>query len=231
MIEGKNILFISNWSWEGAGEEAVIMEMLAGANNIVWVSPFGSLNGNLLPDFKQVRVNLTIYRPGLNFIPLPALWRINDWRRLTQVIMFLLEKDFAPDLVWLGDPLARRFAGHFKRKEVPVIYYGSPEGTKVPRGEEEALAEAVDMLILSDRSQYTSFADSGKAELVEASDIFIENGEPYKKREPHKTGAGKEQKTTEADAEREKKLEEMFMDDLQERLQRICKMIEGILSQ
>ncbi|MDY6826322.1 MAG: hypothetical protein SVV67_03980 [Bacillota bacterium] len=231
MLNGKNILFISSWSWEGSGEEAVIMEMLAGANNIVWISPFGSLNGNLLPDFKPVRTNLTIYRPGVNFLPLPAMRKFNDWRRLTQVIMYLLEKEFTPNLVWLGDPLDRRFAGHFQRKEVPVIYYGSPDGTKIPRGEEEALAEAVDMLILSDRSQYTRFADSGKTVLVEATDIFIENREPYKKGEPSKKGAGKEQKTTEVDAEREKKLEEMFMDDLQERLERICHLIEGILSQ
>jgi hypothetical protein len=225
LLEGKNILFISSWSWEGAGEEAVIMEMLAGANNIVWVSPFGSLNGNLLPDFKPVRVNLTIYRPGVNFLPLPALHRFNDWRRLNQVIMCLLEKDFDPDLVWLGDPLARRFAEYFRRKKVPVIYYGSPEGAKVPREEEEGLVGAVDVLIFSDERQYRHFADSGKAALVEADDIFVED------REPDITGVLKEQKKSGIDAASEKQLEKMFMDDLEKRLQRICRIIEGILNQ
>jgi len=219
LLSGKRILFISIWSWEGAGEEAILMELLAGANEIVWVSPFGSLRGNLLPDFKPVRAGLTVYRPGVNFLPLPTLQRFNEWRRLTQVLMYLLEKDFKPDLVWLGDPMAGRFAEHFRRKGAPALYYGPPDGMKVPREEEEALTAAVDLLIFSTEKQYRRFAGSGRAVLVEAADIPSAGAEV--------TGA---ENPTDASAEANKQLEEIFMADLRERLEKISSLIEDNLT-
>jgi len=123
MISDKRILCVSSSGWEDPGELPVICEMLSGANNIIWINPFGRFNANLLPRIDRLKENLTVYYPGFNFLPLPFLGTFNRSRLLLHTKMYLLERDFEPELVIFDHPELINFAAAFKKRGSQILYY------------------------------------------------------------------------------------------------------------
>jgi hypothetical protein len=126
MISDRRILCIGSNGWEEPGELQVICEILSGANNVIWVNPFGSFNANLLPRIEHLKENLTVYNPGINFLPLPFLGRINRSRLLLHTKMYLLERDFEPELVIIDSPELINFAAAYKKSGSQILYYAKP---------------------------------------------------------------------------------------------------------
>ena len=125
MIMNQRILCVSSASWEEPGELQVIVEVLSGANNITWISPFGGISSNLLPRIDQLTESLTIYNPGINFLPLSFLDGFNRSRLLLHTRLYLLEKDFEPDLVIIDSPGLVMFAEAYKKSGAMALYYAT----------------------------------------------------------------------------------------------------------
>lgn len=141
MISNQRILIVSSTAWEYPGELQVIGEILAGANNLIWISPFGRLNANLLPRIDKINESLTIYNPGINYLPLSFLDGFNRSRLLLHTRLYLLERDFEPNLVIIDRPELLKFAALYQKSGARSLYYLSAASfLEIPR-EERALAE------------------------------------------------------------------------------------------
>lgn len=124
-----------------------MVELLSGSNNIIWVNSYGSLNGPIFPYIYEVKETLTIYHPGLNLLALQSLRLVNERRRLLQVILYLTERDFEPDMVWIDNPLARRFTEHFAKKGARTIYYADEsDQDEMIHAERKKLINEVDLV-------------------------------------------------------------------------------------
>lgn len=173
ILADKRILFVSQRSWADTREQHLLVDMLAEHNEVIWINPFGGIGGALFPDMRMLKKRLTVYSPGINLLPLPALRAFNNWRRLLQVKMYLLEKDFEPDLIVIDDPYALNFARHFKNKGQLVVYYAGADKTEIPpRSEEDRLAQAVDLVITASPDFYRRLKESGKAHLVKSESEY-----------------------------------------------------------
>jgi hypothetical protein len=145
MITNKKILCVSNTYWEEPGEFQVMIEVLSGANNIIWISPFGGISSNLLPRIDRLTESLTIYNPGINFLPLPFLGGFNRSRLLFHTKLYLLEKDFEPDLIMIDSPELLNFAEAYRKVGAKVLYY-APAATNIDisRAEKHKAEEMAD---------------------------------------------------------------------------------------
>jgi hypothetical protein len=145
MITNKSILCVSTSCWEEPGELQLVVEVLSGANNLIWISPFGGINSNLLPRIDRLTESLTIYNPGINFLPLPFLCGFNRSRLLLHTKLYLLEKDFEPDLIIIDSPELLKFAEAYRKVGAKVLYY-APAATsiEVPRAEKQKAEEVAD---------------------------------------------------------------------------------------
>jgi hypothetical protein len=123
MIIDKRILCVSCHPWEALDEQQVMIEILAGANNIVWVDPYGRINANILPRVYRLKESLTVYCPGINLLPLSFLNRFNQARLLLQIKLYLLERDFEPNLVWIDNMASLNFVKAYKKEGIRSLYY------------------------------------------------------------------------------------------------------------
>jgi len=145
MISNQRILMVGSTGWEYPGELQIICEILSGANNIIWISPFGRINANLLPRIEVIKDSLTIYNPGINYLPLAFLDGFNRSRLLLHTKLYLLERDFEPDLVMIDHPDLLNFAAHYKKAGARSIYYRSAESfLEIPREDRVAVENSVD---------------------------------------------------------------------------------------
>ncbi len=169
----KKILYAGAYTWADAElEQHVMIDILASSNDLVWISPYGSVRGPLLPRIFRVKEGFTVYHPGVNMLPLQFAENFNQKRRLMQALMFLMQSDFEPDLVWVDDPVSWRFAAHFSKKSVPVLYYcaGNDRLSKVER---DKMAEHFDLIIAGSEQAYNRYEFSGKAELVAGQNLPV----------------------------------------------------------
>ena len=198
-----------------------MIEQLSRWNEVIWVNPFGSLTGSLLPRIYEAKEGLTMYHPGLNFIPLQSLKVINDWQRLLQIIMYLIDREFVPDLVWIDDPFARRFATYYRKRGALTLYFGDDRVMDEPtRLERNRLAEAADMIIVSTPVLYERFEYTGKAHLVESTVIVAPPAEAVNGKDAPVAG---EESSEEQDDE---VFEKEFMEDINKRLEEISRLID-----
>ncbi len=124
-----------------------MIELLSGSNDVIWINPFGPINGPILPNIYEAKESLTVYHPGMNFLAMPSLMLLNEKRRLLQVVIYLIGRDFEPDLVFMDDPLARCFAVHYGKRGALTLYYaGETDKEDYPGAERNQLAEAVDLV-------------------------------------------------------------------------------------
>jgi len=138
MITNQRILCVSSADWGEPGELQVVVELLSGANNIIWISPFGGISSNLLPRIDRLNESLTIYNPGINFLPLPFLGGFNWFRLLIHTKLYLLEKDFDPDLVIIDSPALLKFAESYQKKGAKALYYDQAgKGRFLPRSDRQ----------------------------------------------------------------------------------------------
>ena len=150
-----------------------MLEMLSAWNRVVWANPYGSISGNLLPRVTRLKQNLSIYNPGVNFLPLPALGGLNERRRLLQVKLYLLEQDFEPDVVWLDSLSARPFAAYYRRKGALTLYYATEELDRAWSHEERRkLAEPIDMVVTPSKDLYEKYLRlPGSVHLLSGGDL------------------------------------------------------------
>ncbi len=145
MISNQRFLIVSNTEWDYPGELQIICEMLSGANNIIWISPFGRINANLLPRIERIKDSLTIYNPGINYLPLAFLDSFNRSRLLLHTRLYLLERDFEPDLVMIDHPDLLKFATLYQKSGARSIYYRSAASfLELPREDRVAVENSVD---------------------------------------------------------------------------------------
>ena len=145
MIMNQRILCVSSAAWEEPEELQVIIELLAGANNIIWISPFGGISSNLLPRIDRLTESLTIYNPGINFLPLSFLDSFNRSRLLLHTKLYLLEKDFEPDLVIIDSPGLIIFAEAYQKSGAKALYYATAKNNiNMTRTEKRKIEERAD---------------------------------------------------------------------------------------
>ena len=190
-----------------------MLEMLAPSNQVIWANPFGKITGAILPRITTLKEGLTIYNPGFNLLPLKWLSGFNERRRLMQVNMYLLERDFTPDLVWFDDHNTRCFAAHFGKKGAVVLYYALDDLDKTSsREERRRIASVVDLVITPSPDLYKKYREYTKETfLLSGGDLLLPN-------EPGDEEISDEQ------------LERMIIDALQVRLEEVSKVIEKALS-
>lgn len=123
MLAEKKILYVSGNALNDPTELHIMVEMLSQANDVVWISPYGAVNAPLFPSIEKASENLTIYYPGINFLALPSLRSLNEKRRLLQVVLYLLGRDFEPDLVIIDDHMSGNFATYYSKRGALTLYY------------------------------------------------------------------------------------------------------------
>lgn len=123
MLVEKKILYISSDALQEPTELHIMIELLAQANDVIWISPYGAVNAPLFPSINKAGENLTIYYPGINFLALPALRRLNEKRRLLQVKLYLVGRDFDPDLVIIDDYMSGIFSAYYGKRGALTLYY------------------------------------------------------------------------------------------------------------
>lgn len=145
MIMNQRILCVSSACWEEPGELQVIAEVLSGANNIIWISPFGGISSNLLPRIDRLTESLTIYNPGINFLPLSFLEGFNSSRLLFHTKLYLLENDFEPDLIIFDSPELLKFTEAYKKTGAKALYYAPAcKSSTMPRAEKKKVTAMTD---------------------------------------------------------------------------------------
>ncbi len=190
-----------------------MLEMLAPSNQVVWANPFGKITGAILPRITTLKEGLTIYNPGFNLLPLKWLSGFNERRRLMQVNMYLLERDFTPDLVWIDDPTAKCFAVYYGKEGAVVLYYALDDLDKtVSREERERLASVVDLVITPSRALYKKYREhTDQVFLLSGGDLLLPP-------------------ETEDEEISDEQLERTIMDALQARLEEVSKILEKAFS-
>lgn len=147
IIVEQKILYVSSSAWTDPKEEHIMIELLSGSNDVIWVNPFGPINGPILPNIYEVKERLTVYHPGMKFLALPSLMLLNEKRRLLQVVLYLIGRDFEPDIVIIDDPLARCFAVRYGKRGALTLYYaGEIDREDYPDAERNQLLEAIDLV-------------------------------------------------------------------------------------
>jgi hypothetical protein len=175
IITGKKILYIGTTSWTDASEQQFMLDKLSMANNLVWVNPFGDIRESLLPKISRFKSGLVLYYPGMNFIPLPFLQGFNEKRRLFQVILYLIETEFEPDLVWFDDPVSAGSANYYRKKNSQSVFFACPvKSVTLNKMVIERLKEVTDLFITTDQKLYKKFENTGKAHLLNGDQFLSE---------------------------------------------------------
>jgi glycosyltransferase involved in cell wall biosynthesis len=184
VLQNRKILCVTQSFWdEPYREKHILMDRLSRENRVIWVNRFGRLGETLLPWSKAESANLTVYYPGCKFIPDRLSRGLNDQRRLLQVTAFLAKNNFQPDLVWIHDHYARRFAAYFKERGATVLYFCNDNfGGGRHLNEEARLAQIVDLIVVTSPNLYSRFRHTGKAFLaLHGVDEFIPGDFPFRK--------------------------------------------------
>lgn len=180
-MEGKTILydlrilFGGDSEWAEPGEQQIMFEKLATGNEVIWTNPFGPISGAIIPRINRVKDGLTVYNPGMNLLPLPLFNGFNQRRRLLQIIFYLLERDFEPELVWIDSPGAVGVAKHYGKKGALTLYYADEENEAgLSRAQRKKVAAGVDLIVTpserllheyKDYNEKTHFLEGGILEL------------------------------------------------------------------
>lgn len=213
MIQNKKILYAGNSPWGDPSEQHIMVELLSGSNDVIWANPFGPVTGALLPRVTTSKEGLTIYNPGLNLLPISALSGFNEKRRLMQVNLYLVERDFLPELVWIDDPAAAPFTLYYGKKGALTLYYAGKEETgSLSSSEREKLAGAVDLLLVPDPQLFRKYESTGKAYLLEGGDLLPVN------------------ETGDEDAAADEMLEQFFLEAVTDRLEEISALVKKELA-
>lgn len=168
ILQLKRILFVSKHEWADPEEQHIMMELLSGANDIVWVNPFGTLRGSLLPRVTTIKESLKIYNPGVNYLPLPSLRSFADRRRYLQVSMFFLENDFEPDIVFTDDPFALSFASKFAAKGALIVYYSAEAAEEeYARRAEQKMIDTAHLIVTTSPKLANRYRETEKITLIE----------------------------------------------------------------
>jgi len=167
ILADKKILYVGTTPWADTTEQQFIFEALANSNLLIWINPFGKINDNLLPRITKMTSELTVYYPGMNFLGLPMLKWINEKRRFVQIYLYLIEREFEPDLVWFDDPLASSSADYYRKKGSLSIFFACPEKSSIlSKRSINQINDKVDIFITSDKSLYELMRNTGKAYLL-----------------------------------------------------------------
>ncbi len=191
MLEGKNILCVTQSFWhEPHRGRHILMKRLSARNRIVWVNRYGRKSEALLPASEVISENLSVYYPGCKFIPDRLIRGPNDGRRLLQTRRYLKKIGFKPDILWTHDPHSRRFVRHFGAGGAFTLYYCNDIfGEGKHRLEEERIARAVDLIMVTSPNLLERLGGSGKAHLVmHGVEGFTPYDYPYRKGELKKVG-------------------------------------------
>lgn len=168
-------MYVGTTSWADASEQQFMFDKLAMANNLVWTNPFGDIRESLLPKISRFRSGLVLYYPGMNFIPLPFLHGLNEKRRLFQVILYLIETEFEPDLVWFDDPVSAGSANYYRKKGSLSVYFACPvKSVMLNNTVIEKLNEVTDIFITTDQKQFKKLESTGKAHLLSGDQCLSE---------------------------------------------------------
>ncbi len=223
MLKDKRILYLGTTPWSDATEQQFIFEKLASANLAIWINPFGKINESLLPKITRLNSELTVYYPGMNFFGLPFLAGINERRRLLQIKLYLIERDFEPDLVWFDDPLAGLSAQYYKDKGARVIYFACP-AKNIPLDSIiiKRLSDQSDFIFTTDQQIFKKFSSNSKAYLL--------SGEQYLSKEEKNALAGEvEGEITESAGDGGSPADEIMENAFLKLVAYNCEQIEHIL--
>ncbi len=185
-----------------------MLDLLSVTNQVIWANPYGPVSGALLPRITRPKEGLTIYNPGLNLLSLKSLRGLNERRRLLQVKLYLIDRDFEPDLVWFDDPPAMLFAAYYKNKGAVTLYYAAEDLEQVSsRAKRKKLAEAADLVVTPSPMLHKKYKEqTGKAYLLSGGDLIP----PVE---------------TEDDGLADELVEKNFMEALQKRLEEISRLV------
>lgn len=222
-LEGKNILynlrilFGGDSAWSDPGEQQIMFEKLATGNEVIWANPFGPISGAIIPRISRVKDGLTVYNPGMNLLPLPLMGGFNQRRRLLQVIFYLLERDFEPELVWIDSPGAVGVARHYGKKGTLALYYADEDNeSNVSRTERKKVAAAVNLIVTPSERLFREYKNyKEKTFLLEGGILEM----PPDDEEEDDEGVPEEM------------LEQALLEDINKRLNEITSIVERELFQ
>ncbi len=191
-----------------------MFEKLATGNEVIWANPFGPISGAIIPRISRVKDGLTVYNPGMNMLPLPLMSGFNQRRRLIQVIFYLLERDFEPELVWIDSPGAVGVARHYRKKGSLTLYYADEDNeSDVSRTERKKVAAAVDLIVTPSERLFREYRDyNEKTFLLEGG--ILELPPDDQEDEDEEVGVSEEM------------LEQTLLDDIDKRLREISAIVE-----
>lgn len=209
MLKDKMILYAGNSPWGDTSEQHIMMEQFSAENQVVWANPYGTLGGAIMPRITTSKEGLVIYNPGVNYLPLQWLNGFNERRRLMQVNLYLIEKDFLPDLVWFDEPSVQVFSDYYGKKGAMTLYYAINEiSSSLNASERDRLANAVDLIFTTDQRVYKKYASHDNVFFLEGEDLM-----PFKE----------EESDLQIDIEL---MENEYMEALNKRFLDICSIIE-----
>lgn len=212
MLKDKMILYAGNSHWGEPSEQHIMMEQLSAENRVIWVNPYGTLGGAIIPRITTSKEGLIIYNPGVNYLPLQWLSGFNERRRLMQVNLYLIEKDILPDLVWFDEPLVQVFSDYYRKKGALTLYYAINEkSSPLTAPERDKLASAVDLIFTTDQQVYNKYASHDNVFFLEGEDLLP---------------LPEEESDPQIDIEL---MENEYMEALNKRLAEICRIIEAKL--
>ena len=189
-----------------------MFEKLATGNEVIWANPFGPISGAIIPRISRVKDGLTIYNPGMNMLPLPLMGGFNQRRRLLQIIFYLLERDFEPELVWIDSPGAVGAAKHYGKKGALTLYYADEDNeSDVSRNERKKVAAAVDLIVTPSERLFREYKDyKEKTFLLEGGILELPP----------------DNKEDEDEDVSEEMLEQTLLEDIEKRLNEITAIVE-----
>ena len=189
-----------------------MFEKLATGNEVIWANPFGPISGAIVPRISRVKDGLTVYNPGMNMLPLPLMGGFNQRRRLIQVIFYLLERDFEPELVWIDSPGAVGAAKHYGKKGALSLYYADEDNeSDVSRTERKKVAAAVDLIVTPSERLFHEYKDyKEKTFLLEGGILELPP----------------DNKEDEDEDVSEEMLEQTLLEDIEKRLNEITAIVE-----
>ncbi len=187
-----------------------MFEKLATGSEVIWANPFGPISGAIIPRISRVKDGLTVYNPGMNMLPLPLMGGFNQRRRLLQIIFYLLERDFEPELVWIDSPGAVGIAKHYAKKGALILYYADEENeSTVSRTERKKVAAAVDLIVTPSERLFREYEDyNEKTFLLEGGTLELPPDDE------------------EEEGVSEEMLEQKLLEDIHQRLREISAIVE-----
>ncbi len=215
ILNDKRILYGGGSAWADPNEQHDMLERLSISNVVIWANPFGKLGGALLPRITTLKEGLTIYNPGVNYLPVAWLSGLNERRRLLQVNLYLIERDFEPDLVWIDDKRAVLFAAYHGKKGALTLYYAHEDLDKTTsREERRQVANAVDVVLTPYSALYKKYREHTRQ-------VFLLGGGNLFFAAEDCAGLMSEDEETSDDM-----LEKAYMDSLQQCLEEISSILE-----